>query len=1375
LQSQRQLNGTGADVNTSYTYANPIMVGGKYYGMADVTLLHPDLTTTTYSYESASGPKFGLPTHVLNYFSGVSPVTQQTVYYPIIEHTYSYATGGFNNQLVAPARTLTREYGTNGGQKTRAATYTNDFSTLPLQVLSVTEHGLVDSSSTITTLSEATLLSDNIEYTMTYYPAATSAPFVRNLLHTIEGKVSDGTLITKLKYEYDTNFNLSKSEALIEGTTYRTVRTTYNALGQLTDVTGPMGEKIKIEYNGMFPKSYIRDPQGLNFKKSFIFNQDSGQMSSSTDENGRKLTYTYDHAFRRTSESAISAIGTRTWQYAYNFGGLVGTNYVSVTTPDTSSLVYLDGFGRPIQNRLDLENGGGHLISDALFTANTGKTSHISTPYLGTGAPFSSPAGTQGLQFGYTLADTTSVAPLQSGNGIGAWSMKHESADGMDPFFTTIQNPRGHTNSSTNGLVQQDIFQGDGTEKIVTRVEKDLKNLLTRISYQASHTFEIKFNSQNQPTALDQPFETPETITYDASGRVYERIAKEGNKIQYSYDGIGRVTQMKGYDSSGLLIETLIYTYDTTTKASYLVLKGESAPATIQSSVDKVYFSYTHDGHHLSAMTQEKNGVAGSAKEFLYEHYPDGKLEKVIHPNGVIITYTYDALGRPKKISSPAVNNIFPNGLISEIVSRDERGLITAQNLGDGTAITVQYAPNSGAMLHYLAMKGSVKVYEATFTYDNLMLIRIDESTATDARTIEMTEFNSLDQLRRFKINGTPYEVGYDTFGRPVQNTFLGQDWTYNDLSSNPYQPVEESGSDVMWNQNRQLLSKEVPSSTTAMTLSYSPFGDVTQVHNENGALHYLWSALGNIFESDEFYNGVNYKTTVYGSNLFSLYRAIDLVTNEEASWSKITVLGDKPTLPFRKNDDIVAEFIYGDSSSFEGGSVGGGSQGGGSGGGGSGGGGGSQSGGTGDPGGGGPSTPPGDPVTPPTPTPRPGSCEACHGGYGPGTTPYPFPFPTPDPGPGEDPEPTNVRFPLGGCKPSDIASASCALEDPAQPVDDTINQPQDKSKTDYAYKGNCNEGVETTTWGTTINHDTGEITIKAGSCMSCHEVYSSFGPRLRDQFSNYKVAVPGVMNPDQVAVALHTAQTEGIILGVSSVLLAPLVVATLSAGGAVITSLGTSGLAVTFVTQFSNLVFLTEVAVGTAVSCACPYDAPALAVRPTLFSGITSKGPSPTTRPRTPCKFVKTTSAPDPYLPDVRSDTWTPVSESPITKITRLRYTDSGQQLLDTEITLLKPDGTPCRILMVGELKVNMNKGVAELQVDGITIMPQGMDEHEGALKNVFGTGALKQCMNDFRDWGHSLGYPQVRFTGYRSLDSTSGNVGHSVDVVSKLKGPGN
>jgi YD repeat-containing protein len=1353
LQSVHSLNGTGADVTSNFTYANPMFAGGRYFGMAEVTHEHPDLTKTRYTYETTSGATFGLSTQVLHFFSGVSPITQQTVYYPITEESFSYITGGSNNELVALARTLKREYGTAGGQKTSAATYTTNFSALPMQMVGVVQHGLVDPASTLTTISEASMLQDNVAYTMEYYPGATSAPYVRNLLKTVEGKVPDGTVVSKLKYEYNASYDLSKQEQLVEGSTYRAVRTTYNALGQLVELTGPMGERTSYEYNGIFPKSMIRDPQGLNFKKSFVFNQDTGQLMSSTDENGRKLTYTYDNAFRPVTENAVSAVGTVTDTFGYNFGNVPGNNYASVQTVDTVNLLYVDGFGRPMQGRLDLENGGGRLVADTLYSASTGAVSTASAPYTSSGASFTSPAGTHTMQFNQVLGDLTSVVPSQSGNGIGSWQIKNESTDGMDPYFEQLQNPVGNVTGSTSSAGREDIFQGAGSEKIETRIDFDIKNILTQVSFQATHTFNLKFNRQSELREVDLPFTTPETLTYDASGRVQSRVAKEGDRIDYTYDGIGRPTQLKGYDKNGLLVDTITYTYDTAAKPGYLVIKGSALPAKIQSNVDTVYLSYTHDGSALSTLTQEKNGVAGSMRQFFYDHAADGKLERIVYPNGLNIEYSYDALGRIKKIFSPALTAIFPNGLISEILSRDERGSITAQNLGDGTAVTAQYAPNSGAMLHYLAMKGTTKIYEATFTYNNLKLIKIEESTATDARTIEMTEYNSRDELRRFEIDGNEYEITYDSFGRPTANGLLDRDWTYNDLSSNPnpYQPMTDAGNALGWNLNRQLVSKDVPNISVDMTMAYSPFGDLTQVSNQQGTLHYLWSGLGGVFEMDEFFNGVNYTTRTYGPKLYQLHRALDLTTNLADNWHKVTVLGEKPTLPFRKNDDIIAEFLYGDPISFESGTnavIGSGGS---------------------TPPGGDPTEPPGDPAATPTATPRPGSCESCHG-PGPVGTPYPYPFSTPIPAPGEATlAPSTHRFPVGGCRPTDIANASCILWDPIEPMDDTVNQPQDKTKSEYAYQGNCNEGVTTTAWGTRIDSNTGTITIKAGSCMSCHEVYSMFGPRLRDQYKNYSVFAPGVLDADDLAAELNESQKEGLQAALMTAALVPVAIVAVSASGAVVTAYSAYGAVGAYYVAFPQMVVLGEVAVGLTCAYVCPYDAIGVAFRPTLLSGTTGGGSSPKTGSRTPCKFVLSNSRIPRADPNAYEMTWkTPLFSQSSIKTIRTTQWPSKPAQIDVTMKSRNLFGGSSKFTVKGRL----SSVGTDLYMDAATIDAPNIDPLSHELKNTFGPGVFRKGIVEFTDWAGSLGYKRVEINGLRVPESSTGaGAWHEFVIRTKVK----
>src|SRR5260370_28286636 len=153
-----------------------------------------------------------------------------------------------------------------------------------------------------------------------------------------------------------------------------------------TKKTDPRGNSSTITYDstGFFP-SQIQYPttNGVEHVEHFVYDPNTSQMTSHTDQNGSKTSFTYDSMRRLTGVTYPTGGGTAS--YSYNDQVPSPTFTYTRQIDDSKSLIetgIVDGFGRRTQTQLASDPAGidySYTVYDAL-----GRVSRVSNPYRST-------------------------------------------------------------------------------------------------------------------------------------------------------------------------------------------------------------------------------------------------------------------------------------------------------------------------------------------------------------------------------------------------------------------------------------------------------------------------------------------------------------------------------------------------------------------------------------------------------------------------------------------------------------------------------------------------------------------------------------------------------------------------------------------------------------------------------------------------------------------------------------------------------------------------------------------------------------------------------------------------------------------------------
>jgi RHS repeat-associated protein len=749
----------------------------------------------------------------------------------------------------------------------------------------------------------------------------------------------DGTYTSPPALESTLGHNADGSYALTGNRSRE--KLTFDSYGNVLSDVDRSGNRMAFNYmstsNGMF-LNQVTDTQGRATIFSPIESTSGMATSQVQDPAGRLYRYTYDSTLQTLM--SYTDPNNQTTYYSYSNGS--------------------DGMPNGILEQITDPSGAVTKIGYTKDSSGWARVSWITQPSSGTGCPTSGCTTT----FTYTSPGQTTVtdpnghATFYTYDALGRVTAVQDASGHTwqtswtgDNQVASATTPGGHTTTYTydglNNLTQVTLPTGPSfhwayansawpyqpssftdEEGRVTSFGYDGYGRLTTTTDPLAHTWTTAYNA-NGTVASDTDANnhttsysyytsgvnlglvsqiTPpaplgaETFTYDSANRTLTDIDGKGQKTQYSYDPLDRVTGMSFSKASGVLESSIGYAYDAvgdtlsmsdstgTTGYTYDVL-GEPLSETLPTSVhlsDGHSVDYTYDPAGNLASKTDGGGTTS------YTYRPDDLPQMVIDPLGGKTVFMYD-------LDDDLGAIVYPNS-ISEDISHDISGQVTRVNATTGssglttTLNSYTYSYANPTTLKPTTTRYSVTDYsgnKTTYTYDaagrlntatqkssagaqlhsysyaydpagNMTADTIDGSQAT-------MSFNAADELTQ-ENGATSMALQYDANGNQT-NTELTSALSDNAQDQTSSMTVASSGAvqNMTYTgrgQSRRTINGPtggatsyqydmtgMGSSTTGSTTTYyttGPDGELLSERIPNGsggwnAYYYLYDGLGSV------------------------------------------------------------------------------------------------------------------------------------------------------------------------------------------------------------------------------------------------------------------------------------------------------------------------------------------------------------------------------------------------------------------------------------------------------------------------------------------------------------------------------------------------
>ncbi|PZG00164.1 Teneurin-1 [Micromonospora deserti] len=581
--------------------------------------------------------------------------------------------------------------------------------------------------------------------------------------------------------------------------------TAYDAAGQLTSVTDPLGKVTRYEYDQLGRVSKRIAP---NDGATAYTYDDLGNVLSSTDPTGAVTTATYDYLGRTltTTEVVRQESTNHTTRYTYNAQGW--PSQITSAAGVNSSTEY-NAVGQPTAV-IDGANNRTRYEYDA--EGRTTKTIRPDGSYA---------------TVEYDLAGRAVRTAEYSSSG----GLLSEQRARYDPAGNMVASTdaRGTTTTyeyDATGVVTKETQPISGSDAIVTTFGYDLEGNRTRFTDGRGNAFYTTYNSWGLPesqiepatAAHPDPADRTFTISYDPSGRPAKQALPGGVTVTNSYDDMGQLIRQSGTGAE-VATEDRVFGYDVGGRMTSL--SGSGGTNTI-----------TYDDRDLPV------SVTGPSGNSTFGYDPDGRLASRQDAAGTT-SYTYDGAGRLSTLANPTagVQMAYTYNTLSQLAK------ITHGT--DGNTRNFTFDPLRRLKDDELTSSSGASLAKISYGWDANGNITSKTTTGFAGSATNSYTYDLADRLTSWNNGSTITAYAYDKSGNRVQNG--SKLFTYDQ-------------------RNRLLTADGVSYAYTARgTLAQAggnltradAFGQVVEQQSAGGTQTYTYDGLGRAMRPGHSYTGL--------------------------------------------------------------------------------------------------------------------------------------------------------------------------------------------------------------------------------------------------------------------------------------------------------------------------------------------------------------------------------------------------------------------------------------------------------------------------------------------------------------------------------------
>jgi YD repeat-containing protein len=545
---------------------------------------------------------------------------------------------------------------------------------------------------------------------------------------------------------------------------------TFNAQGQLASFTDGNNHATSLgNYKRGIPQS-IGYPDGTSQSLAV---DDFGQIASITNQAGATTSYGYTE-IGRIGSITYPAADTTVWNTTVFGYALIGASERGITGAhwrrstargNKVEMTYFDAMLRPIIQDTYRYDGGLYTSSRTDYDWK-GRKTFQSYPY--DGAPDLNAMG---------------YGVLNRYDALGRQTQLFQHAEIGDLLTTTdylagaskrVTDPRGIATTTAFQVFDQPSYDSaisvQAPEGVLQTIARDVYGnplSITQAGGGLSLTKTMTYDNEHRLCRTWEPESGSEIMAYDgADNLAWSMAGASFNGAGCGQDQVAENSKTsRGYDAMNRVTSVI---YPTGTQPSTFTYDALGNPATATAGM----VSWTYGRNKLGLMTTETLGVDGWSWSLGYDYDGNGALSQVHYPDGEVVPYNPDALGRPttvggyvsgiayfadNDVKSYAMGN---GGLYA--AEKNARNLIFNFTYGKNGAPSVSedfvYDAN-GNVSQIIDQSGSQQRTKS-MSYDGLN--RLLSATASNLWGTETYTYDTLNNIRTMTGGGVTKTYNYD-------------------------------------------------------------------------------------------------------------------------------------------------------------------------------------------------------------------------------------------------------------------------------------------------------------------------------------------------------------------------------------------------------------------------------------------------------------------------------------------------------------------------------------------------------------------------------------------------------------------------------------
>jgi RHS repeat-associated protein len=260
------------------------------------------------------------------------------------------------------------------------------------------------------------------------------------------------------------------------------------------------------------------------------------------------------------------------------------------------------------------------------------------------------------------------------------------------------------------------------------------------------------------------------TYTYDIAGNLKTRTDARNITIEYSYDALGRLTNIHYPTHGDVVLEYDQHDTEMDVYGNTIYRNGKGRLTTLTDATGKTEYYYTKAGY-VRKVVRTQQGKTFTTR---YE-YTKGLLTKLIYPSHRAVIYEYDAYGR---LAGVSIQDNTGTRTVANNMAYKPFGPLSTLTYGNNLTLQRQY--NADYDVDTLETSG---VYAYRYQYDTFGDLDAVTHTQSGA-TLQDYRYDRVHRLLEAALGDGTYGYVYDKYGNRTSDSLNSVGNSYNYLAS---------------------------------------------------------------------------------------------------------------------------------------------------------------------------------------------------------------------------------------------------------------------------------------------------------------------------------------------------------------------------------------------------------------------------------------------------------------------------------------------------------------------------------------------------------------------------------------------------------------